>query len=1038
MNEGLEALAAKRRKWIDANRENGFEEGIKNLLTQIYPYKAHFIYELLQNAEDTHASVVRFTLGALSLDFEHNGPRMFSLADVDSITSIGVSTKRDDPTSIGKFGVGFKAVFAYTNTPEVHSGGYHFRIRDLVVPDAVGHHTLGKQETVFTFPFDHHQTTARRAGLEISQGLTALGENTLLFLRYTQRIEYLMPDGALGTQERIEHGGGHIEIRYSSPGSAEANSDWLRFEKSVKVLDDEGRTKDCRIAIAYRLEADGDNKKKNAGWRIVPLDQGQVSIFFPAENEISNLRFHLHAPFASTVARDSIRECSANDSLRDHLAELVVESLSAIRGQGLLDVRFLAVLPNRQDNIPNFYQPICDAILQAFKDDELTPTKSGSHAPATGLYRGPARIVEVLSDDDLAVLAEDDELRLWAANPPQQNQREDRFLDSLGMGEWGWAEMTGALSWPNDRQESIEEWVAQKNDAWVMRFYALLGEACDAHDETVIANSLRIVRVESEGGDEHVSASQAFFPPGDAATPPRSDVCFVKPTVYNVGRSEAIKRYATSFLQHVGVRPLDDKVVIEKTLALYRGNQPPTVKAHIKHIREFIMYWKRNPNSNAAIFGEIPFLVAGIVHEGKVIIYLPPSSLCIDSPLEETGLADLDGIHGKSQIWSGYTSEISANIQADLVAFLKAIGVMYELRVELREDSYKNPHAQDLQQDYRRSGVKWTYTAINEDYSIADINEYLEAKSIPASRLIWHALIRADRTSATARFRPNQQYPIRATESQLVCQLKDHSWIPDRSGVFRTPEEMTQDALLTDFPYDDRNGLLTAIGFGVDAKKRTEEYRQRNELARSWGFVDAEYMELVQKAVKGRSKEDLARMAGEREFAAREDFPEKPSANPERRQRLAVERRENAPAREKVQRERSIEPGLAGIKAEAKAYLRGAYTNGNGKLICQCCRDPMPFKLPKTNQDYFEAVQFVDKLDKQFYENYLALCPICSAKYQHACQTDTEAIKRHFMELQPDGTSSVEIQVQLAGTMASLRFVAVHALDLHAVIGIRQ
>lgn len=176
------------------------------------------------------------------------------------------------------------------------------------------------------------------------------------------------------------------------------------------------------------------------------------------------------------------------------------------------------------------------------------------------------------------------------------------------------------------------------------------------------------------------------------------------------------------------------------------------------------------------------------------------------------------------------------------------------------------------------------------------------------------------------------------------------------------------------------------------------------------------------------------RMAREHESSAREEFPERPSADPERRRQNLVERRENAPAREKVQRERSIEPGIAGIKAEAKAYLRGAYTNGNGKLICQCCRDPMPFKLPATDQDYFEAVLFIKGLKQQFYENYLALCPTCSAKYQHACLTDDEEIKNRLMATDPDGQIPIEIEVTLVGKPATLRFVGTHALDLKIVL----
>ena len=49
--QGLEKLRERRLNWVKALRENNFEEGIARLLTEIYPDNAHFIYELLQNAE---------------------------------------------------------------------------------------------------------------------------------------------------------------------------------------------------------------------------------------------------------------------------------------------------------------------------------------------------------------------------------------------------------------------------------------------------------------------------------------------------------------------------------------------------------------------------------------------------------------------------------------------------------------------------------------------------------------------------------------------------------------------------------------------------------------------------------------------------------------------------------------------------------------------------------------------------------------------------------------------------------------------------
>lgn len=180
--------------------------------------------------------------------------------------------------------------------------------------------------------------------------------------------------------------------------------------------------------------------------------------------------------------------------MRDGIAELVVNSLSDIRDRKMLKMGFLAVLPNESDSLASFYEPIRKAVVHAFKTKPLTPTRSGTHASAPSLYRGPAKISKVLQDQDLSLLTSD-KPPLWAANPPQQNQREDRFLDSLEIESWGWTELSYAFI-NNKQRDSLEAWIAQKDDAWMMSFYALLGEACEIHDESVYVQNVRIVRVE--------------------------------------------------------------------------------------------------------------------------------------------------------------------------------------------------------------------------------------------------------------------------------------------------------------------------------------------------------------------------------------------------------------------------------------------------------------------------------------------------------------------------------------------------------------
>ena len=1027
MVTGLNELRQRRLKWVEANRENNFEEGIKRLLTDLYPDNAHFIYELLQNAEDPRASIARFTLTNDAVEFEHNGERLFDLRDIESITSIGSSTKRDDPTSIGKFGVGFKAVFAYTNTPEVHSGEFRFRIHDLVVPevDGVKKLKLRDRETRFIFPFNHPTKKPEKAVAEIERALRTLGDNTLLFLAHIRTIEYTLPDGSFGSLQRIDHKGGRIEIRARQPGGDDTVSHWLRFQKEVEVIDEDGTTKNCRIAIAFKLEADEEGRKDQLAWKIVPIEHGQVSIFFPAEKETSNLRFHIHAPFASTVARDSVRDCKSNWILRDRIAALFVDSLENIRDLKMLTVGFLAVLPNPSDSLSPFYAMFRNVAVYAFREHELTPTKSGTHARAVKLFRGPARMSEILNDDDLSLLT-NYEPPLWAANPPQQSQREDRFLDSLEVGTWGWSELASALNMlDDDGRKRIENWISQKEDVWLMRFYALLGEAWEVHNEWVDADELRIVRVEAGNGQEHVVPQYAFLLPEQGSSKP-AGIGFVKSAVYGAGRSESQKKYAVAFLEHIGVRPFDAKAVIELRLRKYDQAPDEIREEHFEDIEEFIHYWKKS--TDAEIFEGHCFLLSQA--DDNSLDWQEPAHVCLDYPYQSTGLAELKDIHKKHVLSNLYKKKLDKFLLEDFLGFLKSVGVTHEIAVSQTKILEFNPKVKDLWDGI--GSVRHTDSKIMEDYTIEWIEKYKKRESIAASRLIWNALIKADGRVAKARYRPNKTYQTRETESQLVQHLKNCAWIPDGSGVFRAPNVMRREDLRTDFPYDDRNGLLTAIGFGELSRKLNDDYRARNDAAKKMGFDSAEDAEKFAKLVKeeGVTAAELRSLFSQRKRASQ---PEETVQNPERRRKGVLERRDNAPSKVSITRERAIQPGARLEALEAKAYLRAKYKNVDNQLVCQCCHAEMPFKV--RGDHYFEAVQCVRGLDSHYFENRLALCPTCAAMYQHARETDDAEIRRSIVENEASETASaVAIPISLAGRQFELRFVGTHWFDIKTVL----
>lgn len=1030
MSKDFEELADKRRKWVDINKENKFDEGITRLLTELYPDNAHFIYELLQNAEDTQASKVRFVLKSESIEFEHNGQRSFSLNDVESITSIGASTKRDDHTSIGKFGVGFKAVFAYTSSPEIISDTYHFIIRDLVVPEIQESQDKKTNNTPkitrFVFPFNNPAKNSKRAVEEIQRGLEELRDNSLLFLTHIYEINYVFPDGSEGSLQRTDLEDEKIKITSIQPKQKKTISYWLRFTKEVKVDSEENIESSLVIAIAYALKEITKETKKGVQkkWTITPCNPGQVSIFFPAEKETSKLYFHLHAPFASTVARDSIRDCYENDVLRDHLASLIVESLFEIRDQELLTTNFFDILPNPSDQLSAFYEPIRQAIVNAFNANDLVLTISDKYAPANTLCIGPAKISSLIRGDDLSFLT--NKSYQWAANPQQNNIREKQFLDSLKVTSWGWIELAQTVYRLCKRpQVVVEEWLTEKSDYWIFKLYSLFGEAFKGSNynyyNSTAFEELRIVRVQHEGEDKLVCPKEVFFTTRDQINPPLGSY-FVKVSIYDKG-TESQKEHVNYFLKKIGVRELDTKTLIEIKLKEYTDNKPHPDDSDFIDIENFVKYYKENPEEYS-IFLNSRFIYS-FQNDGTAYI-CSPNEVFLDEPFKKTGLAQLIHIHKKNPIWEGYKNKLPASVRKDFIAFLEGIGVMSTLKVE-RTNVFKNKYRADLGLSRGRA----THNQISDDYSIRSIEEYINEKSFSASKLLWHTLITANASHSTARYRPNQNYSIKEVDSQLIYHLRDSVWIPDKEGFFYKPEDISREQLRDDFLFNDENGLLTAIRFGEKAKIQSEENKEKDEAAKKLGLESAKDIELFKRLKDaGISDKELQDLINSK---TRYELPEASVPNPERRRKGVLEQSNNALYKESEIRERSVQKNAHEEIAKAKAYLRARYRNEEDQMICQCCQKEMPFKV--NGEHYFEAVQCLRQLDKHHPQTRLALCPVCSAMYRHAIETEHDDIKTMILESDADNDiPSASISIRMAGKERQIYFIGTHWFDLKTLL----
>ena len=316
----------------------GWDTAVLDLLGQLYSERTHFIFELIQNAEDAGATELAFELFGDRLELRHDG-RPFTEADVRGVCGVGQSDKASDITgdltAIGKFGIGFKSVYAYTRTPRIYSGGEAFRIENFVRPYTVNPTAEPAAETLFVFPFDHDTVPAEVATREIAAALGALQPRILLFLRNIERLRTGGPGAADSMVERSVADGPGASRRVTVSRD-ERRERWLTWQRPV-----EGHPGQ-RVEVAFAL----------VGERVAAVGASPLTAFFPTEKE-TFLGFLVQGPYRTTPARDNIPgDDPSNQALVRQTAALLTDVLPELRDEGLLTADALQVLPLERGALP--------------------------------------------------------------------------------------------------------------------------------------------------------------------------------------------------------------------------------------------------------------------------------------------------------------------------------------------------------------------------------------------------------------------------------------------------------------------------------------------------------------------------------------------------------------------------------------------------------------------------------------------------------------------------------------------------------------
>jgi hypothetical protein len=441
----------------------GWDTAVLELLGQLYSERTHFIFELIQNAEDAGATALTFTLFDDRLELRHDG-RDFTVADVRAICGVGQGAKADDLTQIGQFGIGFKAGYAYTESPRIHSGAENFLIEKYVRPYSVDPPGEPEAGTIFIFPFDRPDVPAAVAVQEISAALANIGVETLLFLRKIERVRSCGPataDVVLKRTSAARARSGRRVSLSSGQSLGRGDEEWFVWERQLDALGQPGQ----RVEIAFMVRPEIDS------CRLVRRETSPLVVFFPTQKE-TFLGFVIQGPYRTTPARDNVPEHDGwNQSLVRETASLLAEVLTELRDEGLLTVEILQALPldAARFGAQTMFRALYETARTALGQEKMIPAADGGYRCARQLQLASAAgIRELLTPDLLADLCGEEGTIAFVSDSISEIGTPVlwRYLRE----EAGLAELT-----PDTLVARLTaEFLSARSDQWIVSFYWFL------------------------------------------------------------------------------------------------------------------------------------------------------------------------------------------------------------------------------------------------------------------------------------------------------------------------------------------------------------------------------------------------------------------------------------------------------------------------------------------------------------------------------------------------------------------------------------
>lgn len=376
---------------------------VRLLANEQYTQRDHFLLELLQNADDnTYADGATPTLSITLREdrciFECN-EKGFTAENVFAICYAAASTKARDKsarTFIGEKGIGFKSIFAIASTVEIHSGLYHFELRDgeYVLP-----HLLEGEAVEGSRIIIHFKEGMDDLAESLSERLQDLSQESQHFLLFLQNLEKLT------ICDEISGGTTTVEV--------------IRAQEEKRFLVQNGQdTKIFHVeAFEIQMPADVVNSRfddlnEQLPREIifaVPLPEalpedggggaGRLFCFLPTEVS-TGLPFHIQIDAKTVTNREDIADCNTSDwnafvlkQLREKLGELFLRLKSS---PDFLDhlPRYLPQDPDEIDLKNSDLEDCIRGFCEDIAEKDLFLDRHGDTRPASLVRQAPEGLAE--------------------------------------------------------------------------------------------------------------------------------------------------------------------------------------------------------------------------------------------------------------------------------------------------------------------------------------------------------------------------------------------------------------------------------------------------------------------------------------------------------------------------------------------------------------------------------------------------------------------------------------------------------------------